>query len=427
MSTLRKSPSNKNPRLSNKHKINLHLRKEFLGKQAAQQLYDKIASLSTITKFILIALISFLVFYLSKGPPPGQDHYVYLAYSFLHGRLNLTGAGTALEELVSLHGNYYVVYPPMPAIILMPFVAALGTSVDESLISIILASICVSLTWLMLRKTGVKGSKALWLAALFGFGTCFWYTAAVGSSWYIAQVSAVLFLTIAIVLSLYKKNNFLVGLSLGCAYLARLTTALAFPFFLFLTYDQNDSWKSRLKPMALFVLGLAIPVILDLVYNFARYNTIFDIGYTLIIKGDPNYPYGLLSFAYIPKNLYAILFQGPILLNSFPYFKPDWMGLGLFFTTPAFLYIFVGKWNKLSKYAAIAVLCILPPLITHGEVGYTQFGYRFSLDFTPFLILLTAKGMSENLRWQEKAIIILSLLVNLWGVICIIKFNFVSF
>ena len=99
----------------------------------------------------------------------------------------------------------------------------------------------------------------------------------------------------------------------------------------------------------------------------------------------------------------------------------------MFFTTPAFIYIFKGPWDKLSKKAALAVLCILSLLITHGTVGFTQFGYRFSSDFTPFLILLVAKGMSKNLDWQEKALIILSLLVNLWGVVLIIKFNFVSF
>ena len=106
------------------------------------------------------------------------------------------------------------------------------------------------------------------------------------------------------------------------------------------------------------------------------------------------------------------------------------MGLGLFFTTPAFIFIFNIKalWkNKLSKYAALAVLFILPPIITHGTVGFTQFGYRFSLDFTPFLMILTANGMREKLGWPEKALIILSVLINLWGVVSIIKFNFVSF
>jgi hypothetical protein len=42
-------------------------------------------------------------------------------------------------------------------------------------------------------------------------------------------------------------------------------------------------------------------------------------------------------------------------------------------------------------------------------------------------MLLTAAGMRENLGWPEKALIILSVLINLWGVGSIIKFNFVSF
>jgi len=204
---------------------------------------------------------------------------------------------------------------------------------------------------------------------------------------------------------------------------------VAFPFFLFLTYEQNTTWKSRLKQAAIFFIGLAVPIGLNTLYNFGRYGTFLDVGYYLIpgIQQDPYFTSGIFNLSYIPRHIYAILFQGPILLNNFPYFEPSWIGLGLFFTTPAFIYIFKGPWDKLSKKAALAVLCMLPILITHGTVGFTQFGYRFSLDFTPFLILLAAKGMRENLGWSEKALIILSLLVNLWGVVSIIKFGFVSF
>ncbi|MCJ7762143.1 hypothetical protein MUP38_01655, partial [Candidatus Bathyarchaeota archaeon] len=211
----------------------------------------------------------------------------------------------------------------------------------------------------MLRKTGTNSNKALWIAALFGFGTCFWFIASVGSSWYIEHASAVLFLTGAIILALYKKNNFFVGLLLGCAALSRLPTVLAFPFFLLLTYEQNNAWKPRLKQAAIFFLGLAIPVGLNALYNFARYGTFLDVGYTLIpgIQQDPYFTNGIFNISYIPRHLYAILFQGPILLNNFPYFEPSWMGLGLFFTTPAFIYIFKGPWDKLSKKAALAVLC----------------------------------------------------------------------
>ena len=398
-------------------------------RQQISRIYSKAASLRLRWKLLIIALVSLLIFVVSKGPPPGQNHFVYLADAFLHGKLGVSDGGTVLAEIVPFHGNYYVVYPPMPAILLLPFVAVFGTTVDQGLMSIFLACLAVAATWLMLKKTGVKGSKALWLTALFGFGTCFWFIASVGSAWYIEQVSAVLFLTLAIVLALYKKSPFLIGVLLGFAFLSRLPVVLSFPFFLLLIYEQNSSWKPRLKQAAYFLIGLGILIGVYELYNFGRWGVFSDLGYSLIpgIQQDPYFTSGIFSLSYIPRNVYAIFFQGPILLNNFPYFEPNWMGLGLFFTTPAFIYIFKGPWNKLSKYAALAVVCILPILITHGTVGFTQFGYRFSLDFTPFLMLLAAKGMRENLGWEEKVLIILSVLVNLWGVVSIIEFNFVSF
>ena len=225
--------------------------------QRIQTAFDKISSLSTFRKFIIIALVAFLVFYLSKGSPPGQNHFVYLADAFLHGKLGLSGQGTALAEIVNYNNNFYVVYPPMPAVLLVPFVAVFGTSFDQSLMSIGLASLGVALTWLMLKKTGVKGSKLLWLVALFGFGTCFWFTAAVGSSWYIEHVSSILFLTSAIILALYKKNNFLVGLLLGFSALSRLPTVLAFPFFLLLFIRQKQYVETSTKTSRPLLRGLS--------------------------------------------------------------------------------------------------------------------------------------------------------------------------
>lgn len=393
----------------------------------------KVSLLRLRYKFLLIATVALLVFLLSKGPPPGQNHFVYLADAFLHGRLGLSGGGTALAEVVPFNGNYYVVYPPMPAVLLLPFVAVWGTSFDQALLSVVLAGFCVAATWLMLKKAGSNQTKALWLAGLFGFGTCFWFIASVGSSWYIEHVVAVLFLTSAIILSLYKKSNFAVGLFLGCAVIARLPVSLAFPFFLWMIYDQKNTWVPRFKQALLFFAGLSIPVGLNALYDYARYGVFTNIGYYLIpgIQEDPFFQQGIFNIAYIPRHIYAIFFQGPNLLPNFPWFEPNWMGLGLFLTTPAFLFIFIGAfrggWRSINKKAVLAILCILPPIITHGTVGFTQFGYRFSLDFVPFLMLLTAAGMRENLGRAEKALIILSTLVNLWGVVAIIKFNFVSF
>ncbi|MEM2110458.1 MAG: hypothetical protein QXX08_01090 [Candidatus Bathyarchaeia archaeon] len=379
--------------------------------------------------FLLVMLLSLMIYLLTKGPHVAQNHFVFLAEAFLKGKLGILSSSTGLSELVPYQGNYYVVYPPMPAVLLLPFVAVFGTSFDQGVLSIIIGSLAVGTTWLMLKKIGVNGNKAFWLTALFGFGTCFWFITVIGSSWYIAHVSAVFFLTCAIIEALGNKRNFLIGFLLGCSYLSRLPTVLSLPFFLLLIYDENKEWNVRLKKVFSLFLGLVIPAGLNALYNYARYGTFFDVGYFMIpgVLEEPWYSRGIFHWSYIPRHIYAIFFQGPILLYEPPYFKPNWMGLGLFFTTPAFLYIFKGSWNKLSKFAGIAVLSILPPIVTHGTVGFTQFGYRFSLDFTPFLIMLTAKGMREKLGWSEKSLIILSMLINLWGVISIVKFGFVGY
>src|SRR5262245_35796798 len=52
-----------------------------------------------------------------------QTHYAWLADAFLHGRLDIDQrTAPALSELVTESGKYYVVYPPGPAVLLMPIV-----------------------------------------------------------------------------------------------------------------------------------------------------------------------------------------------------------------------------------------------------------------------------------------------------------------
>jgi hypothetical protein len=53
-----------------------------------------------------------------------------------------------------------------------------------------------------------------------------------------------------------------------------------------------------------------------------RYGTVLDIGYNIIIKNDPNYPYGLYSIYYLPKHIYAIFFQGPFVYLLFHTLNP---------------------------------------------------------------------------------------------------------
>ncbi len=60
--------------------------------------------------------------------------------------------------------------------------------------------------------------------------------------------------------------------------------------------------------------------------------------------------------------------------------------------------------------------CMLPGL-AYQNTGYAQFGFRFSLDYTPWLLLLVALGGWSWRRPLPMALALLSVAVNFWGAI----------
>jgi len=66
---------------------------------------------------------------------------------------------------------------------------------------------------------------------------------------------------------------------------------------------------------------------------------------------------------------------------------------------------------------ATAVPALVVPLFYQNS-GYVQFGYRFALDITPYLIMLLAVGRLPMNRWT-KLLIIAGVLVNLAGAIAL--------
>ena len=72
---------------------------------------------------------AFLVYsFINHDRRAGLDYFVPLADAFLHGQLGLAAEPPSggYNELVPLNGRLYVVYPPMPAVVLVPLVAFSG-------------------------------------------------------------------------------------------------------------------------------------------------------------------------------------------------------------------------------------------------------------------------------------------------------------
>ena len=388
----------------------------FAGTRLAELIDVIRARPDTLGTLIVVVATTAIYLFTSSRDRQELDYFVRLADAMLHGRISLSEAPSWLNELIPKDGVWYVAYPPWPAVMLIPFVAIFGVDFDQHIASCMFGGVAVGLAWLVFGRFALRERIRLGLTVVFGFGTVLWYVAEVGSVWYISHVVAVLFSMAAILVLLERRWPFLVGLFLGLAAISRLPVGLTAPFFLAMIVGlgwpprlpQRGERRAAARAGLAFVVGIAIPTAGYLLYNEARWGTFVDQSYVLIpgVLDDPIYAkHGILSIDYIPRHIHAIFLRSFNFVDDPPFFQPSWYGLSLFLTTPLMLWLLRARWrDPRVAWAAIAIGLALIPIVTHGNVGLTQFGYRFSLDVQPLLFVVLAtvfeRGMS---RWAWAA------------------------
>ena len=344
-----------------------------------------------------------------------MNYFVPLANSILHGHLDVSPSG-AMNELVPYAGRWFVVYPPMPAIVVLPFVFLWGTGFNQVIASVLFAAAAVALFFILTTKLTKKIWVSLALTALFGFGTNFFYTSLIGSSWYIAHVLSVFFLICALLMATGKKP-FLAGLFLVFAFLSRLPTALAFPILLYFLLEKE---KKKTDKILWFFLPVILGGIVFALYNLARFGSLTQTGYSMIpgVLSEPWYRYGIFSIRYIPSQLQAIFSSWPKISGHFPYFLPSYTAMALWLVTPALLLLPLVKFkDRAIRWFLFTAFLVAIPSLVHGEIGFTQFGYRFSLDYILFLLLPLIFVFERIGKWWTGFFVGLSIAINLWVVI----------
>lgn len=391
------------------------------------------STIGEMKKLFILWIISFTVFLLTTGGPTPYNYFVRLSDAFLHGRLYLTEAPPWLSEVVPASNNrFFVVQPPMASILLLPFVFLFGAGFEQQIFAHMIGATISVVGFLLMKRLGRSDREALWGYLLTAFGTIMWYEASTGSVWYLGQLVACLFLLLGI-LELYgKRRPFLIGLFISAAYLSRVHTILSVPFFLFsLFYPMKlKITKEYVTRAVKFFLGLSVFGIFNALYNYARWGVIWDKGYFLIpgIFEEPWFSKGMLNVAYIPDHLSLLFAKLPIFLDKSPYIQPSWYGLAIWITTPAFIYSLKTLKRPIHWITWSAIFAIFLILSLRGGTGWTQFGYRYAVDFYPFLILLTFLGLNKKKIGKVPWILLfIGIIVNLWGVLWINKFGWVSY
>ncbi|HTK03228.1 MAG TPA: hypothetical protein VL401_00470 [Alphaproteobacteria bacterium] len=377
---------------------------------------------------ILLSVASFFIYFLTSAGKTPYNYFTRLAASFLEGKYYLTENPAWLNELIPIGENKFaIVYPPVPALVSIPFIVVFGNKFEQQILSQLMGSLAAFVWgWLAYKLTNKK-SISLWMFLLTAFGNIIWFLSATGSVWYVGQVCAFLFLTLTLYESLTKKRLLLIGLYFGLATLSRLQLSLALPLVVCLNWQ---SLKHIKKLISLFLL-LSFFGIMYGTYNYLRFGSFLQTGYSLIpgVVEEPWYKEGIFSFSYIVDNLRVMFLSLPIFKNIFPFITPSWGGLAIWITTPTFIYSLFNNLKEKSVLFSWVSICLISFIIfTHGGTGFTQFGYRYAVDFYPILFFLIIKNLIKNdLKWHHWILLTLSIIVNLWGVIWINKFGWVSF
>ena len=376
-------------------------------------------------------------------------HFVWQAQAFLHGQLAMLGKPPNLNDWVLQDGRWYVSFPPFPAVLMMPGVALFGLAFNDVAFTLVFAAANVALFYRLLRRLeGDEGgvsdaaagagvlapaheseSRHALFALLFGFGTLAWSCGIRGEVWFTAETIGVTLTLLYLHASLRARHPVLAGLSVACAAITRTPLAFSAVFFVCeALFAKGPVRLARLRepgklraalgriiPYGLAILAVAIPMAL---VNHARFGSFSEFGHSHLYANRVNEQvqrYGLFHYAFLERNLHAAFTRLPELqFNPFKLgFNGD--GMSLFVTTPLFFWLlWPRQQTRLHRSLWLTCALVAVPGFFYQNSGWFQFGFRFSLDYTPYLLLILALSGHRltKLFWAAAA---LGVAVNAWG------------
>lgn len=329
-----------------------------------------------------------------------EQQFVALAKSFLEGRLDLVNLKNAADTAFYANRHYWPL-GPLPAVVLMPLVF-LFKNFHQGLLQIFLNIANFYLVFKICKKVNLDTEKSKLMAIFFIFGSTYTFVGAIPFSWYFAQVMATTILLLAVLATLNKKRPILNGALTSLAILTRFSLTFTIPFFL-----KDIIAKKKSKNLALFFFPVVLAITLNFAYNYYRFGSVLESGYSYQLipeESERRRAFGLFSPVHIPANIYYMLLKtpDPVLVDNSHIFKPPYFlydpyGLSILIMSPVLFLLF--KTSFKDPYVTrglITVAVLLIPITTYYGIGYIQVGYRYALDFFPFLIFPLASAFKRT-------------------------------
>ena len=379
----------------------------------------------------------------SQASSWGPDHMMILATDLWAGRSDLSSL-TTINDIVTIGDRHYQamsLLPTIPYLPLVPFQFLWPFS--RWIVSAVIGIVAGWLALPLARRYGPGGTADYWLAALGAFGTLLFTLTIEGNFYYLAHLEAVLLTFLTLIEWQGRRRPWVIGLLIGLAALARPTLLVAaVPFGLGLLADAWDhirepsaesgrglgpagSWAADVagafvRPALAFGLPLVGALAVTGWWDWVRFGSPLETGYAIAwITGpfETLRDQGLFSTVHVPTNLALFIGGGYTVRDAFPWLVPSVEGQSILLTTPAIL-ISVGAGLRarlnLVLWGAV-ILTAIPVFLYYGGGGANTYGYRYAMDFVPFLVALVAVAMKDRFGNLEKALIGLSVAFVCYG------------
>ena len=358
--------------------------------------------------------------------------------------MQYVGADTVLGRLQVDRMVCHVGSPLGPAFAMLPLRFVLRSALAVQWLAALVGGLAVAamnelLGWWLaaVRGDGVtnRGERAR-LLALTGLGTLWIWLVPMPEVWFFAQTVATGALTVALALA-WRRRWLGAGAAFAIAIASRPPTLFALPLLLAILIRQAGPANRLRGPVrvsrrrAVALAGL-LPLTLGglhLWLNHARFGSVLEFGYRLMLTPaelrQALAQWGPFHPAFLMTNLRTLFLEPPRLVAgdggglAFPFLVSDPHGMGLLFVSPAMLAVLFSLGGRRSHglLAAcwLSLILITLPSLLYFNTGWVQWGGRYLLDAWPMWLMLAALGLGRIQRGLAAALILLSIVSNLWA------------
>ncbi len=369
----------------------------------------------------------------SLWEPATYNSYVLQANRWLSGHLDL-GQDYPYLEIARFGGKYFISFPPIPSVILLPFCVLFGGNPPDTLIAVAIGMLGGFYAYRMMKQIGRDGKGAVFWALFLTVGSNFLHICHSADVWYLAQNCAFAFTMIALYHSMTEgvKDGWIPLFSLALAVGCRPFQILFLPLILFLLWKKVKQsgglhclCKCRwwiLPPLCvgLFLMGL----------NLARFGNPFQFGHDYLPEFALEKPAGQFATVYFAEN-FKRLWQIPALSDGIVSF-PTFNGCAFWIFSPiclVFAAFGIKNWKRAFRLPEwwLSVLLIAAQLIClsfHATMGGWQFGNRYTVDMLPVLFFALTRLLSEDssdMEWLSLPLFLWGAGVNLTGTIALLN------